>query len=113
MNKDLGSGFAVKIVSSDKDNDNGIYDVVLYRGNKRLFSISSGCYGRKSALYWFDVAYVQLKKILIMADTIKENKGTGDEQFFYDWLIELLKYWGSDNELYKKLKQVILDYLNN
>ena len=48
-----------------------------------------------------------------MAGTIKESKGTGDEQFFYDWLMELLKFWGTDNGLYKKLKQVVLDYLNN
>lgn len=111
MNKDLGSGFMLKIVSIEEDKDNGIYDVVLYRYNKRLFAISNNCYGSKSALYWFDMDYNQLKKIIIMADTIKESKGTGDEQFFYNWLMELLKFWGTDNDLYKKLKQVVLDYL--
>lgn len=113
MNKDLGSGFVVKIVSSDEGKDNGVYDVVLYRYNKRLFDISNNCYGRKSALYWFDVDYVQLKKIIIMADTIKENKGTEDEQFFTNWLMELLKFWGTDIDLYKKLKQTIFDYINS
>lgn len=113
MNKDLGSDFMLKIVSSEEGKDNGIYDIVLYRYNKRLFAISNNCYGSKSALYWLDTDYVQLKKIIIMADTIKESKGTDDEQFFYDWLMELLKFWGTDVDLYKKLKHIISDYLNS
>lgn len=112
MKKDLGSGFVVKAISKRGENTD-IYDVVLYRDDKILLVINTNCYGSKSALYWFNISYIQLKKIIIMADTIKESKGTGDEQFFYDWLMELLKYWGIDNDLYKKLKQVVFDYLNN
>ena len=48
-----------------------------------------------------------------MADTIKDSKGTEDEQFFIDWLMELLKFWGTDNDLYKRLKKVIFEYLDN
>ena len=111
MNKDLGSGFVLKIVSSEESKDD-VYDIVLYSYNKILFAISKKCFGRKSALYWFDTAYNQLKKIIIVADTIKENKGTDDEQFLTNWLSELLKFWGTDNDLYKKLKKVVSDYLN-
>lgn len=112
MNKDLGSGFAIKIVG-EEGNDIGIYDLVLYRYNKRLFTVSSRCYSRKTALYWYNIDYIQLKKIIIMADTVKDSKGTEDEQFFIDWLMELLKFWGTDNDLYNKLKKVIFDYLDN
>lgn len=113
MNKDLGSDFVLKILNAIEGNKIGTYDVVLYRYNKRLFTISSECYGRKSAMYWFTADYTQLKKILIMADTIKDSKGTEDEQFFIDWLMELLKFWGTDNDLYNNLKKVIFDYLDN
>lgn len=69
-------------------------DIILAKDGKDLVALSQGCYGEKSIKYWFNKHYNQLKRVVIMADTIKDTKGTENEMFFREWLKDLCVYWG-------------------
>lgn len=69
-------------------------DIVLAKDGEELVTLSHGCYGERATKYWFNKNYNQLKRVVIMADTIKETKGTENERFFRGWLKDLCAYWG-------------------
>lgn len=68
-------------------------DIILAKDGKELVTLSHGCYGERNTKYWFNKNYNQLKRVVIMADTIKEAKGTKNEMFFREWLKDLCAYW--------------------
>lgn len=90
------------VLYSNKSTKNGtikgdlIYcgDIILAKDGKELVTLSHGCYGERATKYWFNKNYNQLKRVVIMADTIKEAKGTENEMFFREWLKDLCAYWG-------------------
>lgn len=69
-------------------------DIILAKDGKELVTLSHGCYGEDAIKFCFNKHYNQLKRVVIMADTIKDNKGTENEMFFREWLKDLCAFWG-------------------
>lgn len=111
LSSEVGRGFTLTVVDMGTKGVFDLYDIVLFRNGSYAVSISKGCVGEKSAEYHFNVCFNQLKKIMIMADTVDDTLGTADEKFFKEWLNELIQFWGTEAIIYKYLRKTFADYL--